>query len=121
MGWVGPADLRFEAPIGPSESGGGRTKGGVEVCGDVEGKSHPGIEELRLALSKKDFGGFSANRFSEERDACQSGKEVGNNPILSSTKSPKAIASPSFAPHGAYPAIFAIIHEKTSHSNASIH
>jgi hypothetical protein len=74
-----------------------------------------------LALSKKDFGGFRTICFSGETTACQPGDEVRNNPIFGSTKPPKAIASPSFAPNGAYPAIFAIIHVKTSHSNTSIH
>jgi hypothetical protein len=56
---VGHAHLRLEAPGGPAEPGGGGPKGLIEEGGDIEGKSHPGIEELRLALSKKHFCDFT--------------------------------------------------------------
>jgi hypothetical protein len=48
----------LEAAIHQTEQTGGAPEGGIEVTGDVEWKDHRSIQELRLALSKKDFGGF---------------------------------------------------------------
>jgi len=58
VGRVGHPHLGLEAPVGQTELGGGGPEGGVEVAGDVEGQGHRVIEELRLALSKNDFGGL---------------------------------------------------------------
>ena len=57
VGRVGHAHLGLEATLRPTEAGGGSPEGCVEVIGDVEREIHRLIEELRLALSKKDFGG----------------------------------------------------------------
>jgi hypothetical protein len=58
VGRVGHPHLGLEAPVGQTELGGHGPKGCVEVTGDVERQGHRVIEELRLALSKKDFGGL---------------------------------------------------------------
>ena len=71
------------------------------MAGEVEGQGHPAIEELRLALSKKDFGGSAdpdANRWMNPVGRTRTGHPRG---ILSSTKSAKLIASSTFAPQGA--------------------
>ena len=57
MGGVGHPHLRLEAAIAQTKGAGGSSEGGIEVTGDVERERHQAIEELRLALSKKDFGG----------------------------------------------------------------
>jgi hypothetical protein len=57
MGWFGHANLRFEPAGKQSEQVGGATKSRSKMVGDVKGKSHPDIEELRLLLSKNDYRG----------------------------------------------------------------
>ena len=56
---VGYPHLRVETTLRQTKLGCGGPERGVEVGGDVERKVHQWIEELRLALSKKDFRGFT--------------------------------------------------------------
>jgi hypothetical protein len=60
VGRIGHAHLGFKASSGQTKAFGSRAKGCVEVGSDVKRKGHPMIEELRLALSKKDFCRFYA-------------------------------------------------------------
>jgi hypothetical protein len=52
------AHLGLEASLEQSKLAGGAPEGRVEVAGDVEREGHRVIQELRLALSKKDFCGL---------------------------------------------------------------
>ncbi|MSU45931.1 MAG: hypothetical protein EXS42_02085 [Lacunisphaera sp.] len=60
------------------------------------------IEELRLALSKKDFGGLDRTVSQHITEAFRP-KIDGLISILGSTKLAKPIAFSSFAPHGVIP------------------
>ena len=51
--------FRFKAPVGQTKPGRGGPDRQVEMAGYAEGEGHLLIEELRLALSKKDFGGLA--------------------------------------------------------------
>jgi hypothetical protein len=48
----------LEAAFQQSKLAGGRPEDRIEVAGDVEREGHRAIQELRLALSKKDFCGL---------------------------------------------------------------
>jgi len=56
---------------------------------------------LRLALSKKDFGGSKQRLAGWVLRGCRAAKLTGHSPILGSTKLAKLFAFTSFAPHGA--------------------
>jgi hypothetical protein len=55
IGGIGHAYLGFEAAIDQTELGGSTTESAIKVTGDGEREGHRSIQELRLALSKKDF------------------------------------------------------------------
>jgi len=59
------------------------------------------IEELRLALSKKDFGGLASTIWQLIFRRGATAKIGGQRDILGSTKLAKLFAFTSFAPYGA--------------------
>jgi hypothetical protein len=57
VGGIRHPHFGLESAFHQTESGGGGPDSSIKMTGNVERKVHRLIEELRLALSKKDFGG----------------------------------------------------------------
>ena len=120
MGRVGHPHLRLKAPFRQAQGGGRGPEGRVEMAGEGERKTHGVIEELRLALSKNDFGvpGARWPRYVTAK------KNLHLFVIIGSTFSAKLFASSGFAPQaGVNPFTYCehTIHEKTSHPDAPLY